>query len=546
MKKILSVLFFSIACSSFGQIIKGDMNGDGQLNISDVTKSVNVLLGKESMEYISADHDPYLVRNKDIVGKWYINKTESVTFKEDGTTDYAGATKYEYLPYQGCVLFYDKSGECIAAYKILKATSSSILWSKVELTSSYITSSVPVYKVKAITLDQTSITMGPDATVRLTPEISPINADNTNVKWTTSNADCAMVVNGLVLGVSAGTATITCKAADGSGAYAKCEVRILDKPVTKITMSLKMDTLFVGNTKTYKATVSPSTAEDKTLVWTSSDPTVATISSAGKVTVLSPGETTISVVPNGGVNLIASCTITVPPSVDGHEYVDLGLPSGTCWAKCNIGAETPEGAGNYYAWGETKAYGEEDTSNSRNYSYQGSYKKTYYSWSTYKWCSSSSNMTKYCISSSYGTVDNKTTLELSDDAAYINWGKSWRMPTADELKELYYHCYWVRTTNYEGTGKAGYYVYKQKHVLDTGTSHGSSYTYSSSDAHIFVPSTGYRYNSYFNSGSGYFYYWSSTLSSSTDVRCYTNYPPTDLSTMPRYYALPIRPVVRVK
>ena len=98
---------------------------------------------------------------------------------------------------------------------------------------------------------------------------------------------------------------------------------------------------------------------------------------------------------------------------NGHEYVDLGLPSGTLWAKCNVGANNEYEAGNYFAWGEVEP-------------------KTLYTWNTYKWGSSQNSMTKYNLS------DNKTVLDLEDDAASVNMGGGggWRMPTYDELMEL--------------------------------------------------------------------------------------------------------------
>ena len=88
--------------------------------------------------------------------------------------------------------------------------------------------------------------------------------------------------------------------------------------------------------------------------------------------------------------------------VDGHSCVDLGLPSGVKWATCNVGAISPEDYGGYYAWGETE-------------------EKENYSWSTYKWCNGSENtLTKYCVSSDYGTLDNKTVLDAEDDVAHVN------------------------------------------------------------------------------------------------------------------------------
>ena len=98
---------------------------------------------------------------------------------------------------------------------------------------------------------------------------------------------------------------------------------------------------------------------------------------------------------------------------NGHEYVDLGLPSGTLWATCNVGADTPEGYGDYFAWGETTP-------------------KTTYNWNTYKYCNGGeglNTLTKYCSDSNFGYngfTDNLTVLQLmDDDAATVNWGSGW-------------------------------------------------------------------------------------------------------------------------
>ncbi|MBQ7819254.1 MAG: hypothetical protein IJ341_06105, partial [Bacteroidales bacterium] len=159
---------------------------------------------------------------------------------------------------------------------------------------------------------------------------------------------------------------------------------------------------------------------------------------------------------------------------NGHEYVDLGLS--VKWATCNVGATTPEGYGYYFAWGETRT-------------------KTTYNWSTYKYCNgTSTTMTKYCTSSSYGTVDNKTTLELTDDAARVNWGGSWRMPTKAEQDELRdtNNCTWTWTTQ---NGVNGYKVTSKKN--------GNS---------IFLPAAGYCSYSDLLSAGSVGNYWSSSLS----------------------------------
>ena len=155
------------------------------------------------------------------------------------------------------------------------------------------------------------------------------------------------------------------------------------------------------------------------------------------------------------------------------EYVDLGLS--VKWATCNVGANSPEDYGDYFAWGETEP-------------------KDYYNWSTYKWCNGSMyTMTKYCETKGYGTVDNKTTLELTDDAARVNWGGKWRMPTRAEQDELRSssNCTWTWTTQ---NGVKGYKVTSKKN--------GNS---------IFLPAAGYRdYGDLYSAGS-YGYYWSSSL-----------------------------------
>ncbi len=184
---------------------------------------------------------------------------------------------------------------------------------------------------------------------------------------------------------------------------------------------------------------------------------------------------------------------------NGHEYVDLGLPSGLKWATMNVGASTPEGYGDYFAWGETEPYYTEGHSqDSPCTSWKSG--KIGYDWASYKWCKGFDNtMTKYCTSSSYGTVDNKTTLEPADDAAYKNWGGTWRMPTKAEQDELREKCTWTWTT--QGNVK-GYKV--------TGPSGDS----------IFLPAAGYRDSSRLYNAGSHGFYWSSSLYESSSYGAY--------------------------
>lgn len=163
-------------------------------------------------------------------------------------------------------------------------------------------------------------------------------------------------------------------------------------------------------------------------------------------------------------------------TLNDHEYVDLGLPSGTLWATCNVGAESPKEYGDYFAWGETVP-------------------KTTYNWSNYKWCNGDyDQLTKYCSGGGYGYngfTDNLTTLELVDDAATAIWGIGWRIPTTEEWGEL--------KNNTIGTW-----------TIQNGVN-GRLFTASNGNS-LFLPAAGYRTNSNLTLADRDGYYWSSSLS----------------------------------
>ena len=115
-----------------------------------------------------------------------------------------------------------------------------------------------------------------------------------------------------------------------------------------------------------------------------------------------------------------------------HEWVDLGLTSGTKWATCNVGANSPEGYGDYFAWGEVAT-------------------KSEFTWETYKYCRFSDDhasryLIKYCTSGNDGIRDDITELLPEDDAATVNWGSPWHMPTAKQQEELIKECSRTWTT----------------------------------------------------------------------------------------------------
>ena len=150
------------------------------------------------------------------------------------------------------------------------------------------------------------------------------------------------------------------------------------------------------------------------------------------------------------------------------QAVDLGLS--VKWANMNVGAESPEDYGDYFAWGETST-------------------KETYDWSTYfDTNDGGSTFTKY------NNEGGKTILDPEDDAAHVNWGGSWRMPTKAEWQELLVNCTWTWTTQ---NGINGYKV----------TSKKAGYT----DKFIFLPAAGCRNGSGLASVGSYGYYWSSSL-----------------------------------
>ena len=133
-----------------------------------------------------------------------------------------------------------------------------------------------------------------------------------------------------------------------------------------------------------------------------------------------------------------------------YEYVDLGLPSGTLWATCNVGATSPEQAGLYFAWSETVGYtAEQVKSGERSFD-----------------------------DDLYNTIKISGNLTLEQDAAHSYMGGEWRMPTDDEWQELFEYCDDTWTENYNGTGVAG--------CVFTSKVNGNS---------VFFPAAGYCYYS---------------------------------------------------
>lgn len=121
--------------------------------------------------------------------------------------------------------------------------------------------------------------------------------------------------------------------------------------------------------------------------------------------------------------------ITVNGTISGHDYVDLGLPSGTLWATSNIGTKSPKDKGDEFAWGETTT--NTPTTNTKKYKFNKDGK-----------------FTKYCLDSTIGVVDSLVVLQPKDDAATVNWGRKWCMPTHLQMEELRTYCNFEKITNH--------------------------------------------------------------------------------------------------
>ena len=161
------------------------------------------------------------------------------------------------------------------------------------------------------------------------------------------------------------------------------------------------------------------------------------------------------------------------PDKNHPHAIDLGI--GTRWACCNVGANSQEDYGNYFAWGETIS-------------------KSVYFRETYKWMDGDIyKLTKYCDDSSLGIngfTDNKATLELDDDAAYVNWGSNWRIPSLEQIEELLHRCRFTWTS------------YNGKEGCRIEGPNGNS---------IFLPAAGYRWSNNIMEESSSVHIWSHSL-----------------------------------
>ena len=213
--------------------------------------------------------------------------------------------------------------------------------------------------------------------------------------------------------------------------------------------------------------------------------------------------------------LLIFATTSCNNKTTNDQWVDLGLPSGTLWATCNLGADAPEQNGDYFAWGESKT---KNVFSWESYAYGGEYDQT----------GATNPLTKYCSlpeSGLNGFTDNLTTIEASDDAATVLLGNDACIPTKEQWDEL------MDNTTVEWTT-----------VNDVK---GLKFTSRTNEASIFLPAAGGCYDSgrYDEGSCGYYY--SSSLNTEHPVHawaCYLSANSQDMGSTPRYYGFTVRAV----
>ena len=160
--------------------------------------------------------------------------------------------------------------------------------------------------------------------------------------------------------------------------------------------------------------------------------------------------------------------------IDGHTYMDLGLPSGTLWAACNVGAKLPEEYGKYFSWGEIKA-------------------KENYNWQSYVFADGAYNkLNKYCNKAFYGAdgfTDSLEVLLQDDDVASVQWSKKWKMPTREQWDEL------MTLADYKMTERNGV----------------KGYLFTHGNSSVFLPAAGVYHDSTLVDASSNGIYWSGSL-----------------------------------
>lgn len=351
--------------------------------------------------------------------------------------------------------------------------------------------------VSSITVDPTTLSLTEGDRGVIIAIVNPEDASDKSIEWMSSDTSVAIVDNyGNVSAVSAGTTFIY---ATVGGQSACCQVSVSKRAIAVSSISLNINTLYleIGANESLLASVEPENATNKEVFWNSSNESVAIVSQLGLVSALSAGEAIITA-KAGEYSAICNVVVNEPITI---EAIDVGLS--VKWGSCNLGSSTPEGKGDFYAWGEVETYYQSGSSLNNPVWRNG--KEEGYTWGSYVFGHDYRSLIKYCpvgMSDYWGgerEPDGKTALELEDDAANIRLGGQWRIPTSEEWMELIDKCSWEWA---EQDGVYGFIISGQN------------------DARIFLPAAGYFLERYYQSMSTTKVgcYWSASLDKNSPQR----------------------------
>mgnify|MGYP002621238573 CR=1 FL=1 len=493
---LLTALFVGAIPANAQSLIRGDVNGDSEVTIADVTALVNYL---HTGEFNMIARTLAFAENTTAVTKSYGDANFTIAATPDRGAEEGAIT-------------YASSETGVA-------------------TINEITGEVTIGGVGETTITA-SITAGTnyaaaEASYTLTITIASISPTVTLEDWTYGSPNSPSVSGNM----GNGTVTYYYKTGDGewtetqptdagthqvkasvaaNGNYAAGETAAVEFTIAKATASVTTAPAAVSGTLvangSAQALVTAGEATGGTLKYyvstTNSAPTTET---EGWTTTVSTGTDADTYYVWYYVEGDANHNSTAVTAISGEsktiysapEVVDLGLS--VKWANMNIGATSVTDYGLYFAWGETVGRAGTNTSGTASDGYS-------YDWSNYAWSNGAyDKLTKYVPTdktdywNASGSPDNKTTLKQEDDAAYVALGESWKMPTKENWEELKNteNCTWEWKTNYSNSGVNGYLVISRK----------SGYT----SNFIFLPAAGYRLNTYVNNQGTYGYYWSSSL-----------------------------------
>ena len=287
-----------------------DINGDSEITIADVTALTNLIMEKTwklslSKTSLVMDIDDVVRLRASAEPAHYTMPSLTWSSSDESVAEVTRAGLVSAVGYGTCTITCtanDNSGN-VATCEVM----------------------VPLY-VTGITLSKSNLTLPKNGSQVLTPTIAPTGATTKDVTWSSSNGNVATVdASGRVTAVGVGTCTITCAATDGSDVTATCEVTVWDLVLSASSLSIELN-----QSQKLNVSTNPSSIPVPNVTWTTSNASVATVNSSGRVSAVGYGSCVISCSANDGSGIVATCQVTVPVRVTGISLSanSLTLPKG--------------------------------------------------------------------------------------------------------------------------------------------------------------------------------------------------------------------------